>query len=66
MELSTMPLPRPAVFSGIVTAMETPQSAVGHFFPLSLVTIPQVFLKVSSAQFLLVSKVVNKSWTLCS
>ena len=34
MELSTMPPPRPAVVSGIVTAMETPQSAVGHLFSL--------------------------------
>ena len=32
---------------------------MAYFFPLSLVTVPEVFASVNSAQFPLVSKVVN-------
>ena len=35
------------------------QSAIGQFFPLSLVTVPEVFAKVNSVQFLLASWVAN-------
>ena len=39
----------PAIVSGIVT-WDAP-SAIGQFFSLYLVTVPEVFAKVNSAQF---------------
>ena len=38
----------PTIVSGIVTRY---RSAIGQFFSLSLVTVPQVFAKVNSTQF---------------
>ena len=49
----------PAIVSGIVTG-DAPVSYWSIFF-LSLVTVPEVFAWVNSAQFLLVSKVANVS-----
>ena len=49
----------PAIVSGIVTG-DAPVSYWPIFF-LSLVTVPEVFAWVNSAQFLLVSKVANVS-----
>ena len=49
----------PAIVSGIVTG-DVPVSYWPIFF-LSLVTVPEVFAWVNSAQFLLVSKVANVS-----
>jgi len=40
---------RPASVSGIVTGGDA--SAIGQFLPLSLVTVPEDFSKVHSAQF---------------
>ena len=50
---------RPAIVSGFVTA--TRPSAIGQFFSLSLVTVPEVFAKFNSVQpvTLLVSKEAN-------
>ena len=31
--------------------LETRWSAIGQFFPLSFLTVPEVFAKVNSAQF---------------
>ena len=48
---------RPAVVSGIVIG-----DALVSYWPIfspSLVTVPEVFANVNSAQFLLVSKVAN-------
>ena len=39
---------RPAIVSGMVTW--NARSAIGQFFPLYLVTVPEVFAKVNSAQ----------------
>ena len=47
----------PQVFLGRL--LGTRRSAIGQFFSLSLVTVPDVFAKVNSAQFPLVSKVAN-------
>ena len=50
-----------AIDSSIVTG-DAPQGAgqlLANLFPLSLVTVPEVFANVHSAQFALVSKVVN-------
>ena len=41
---------RPAIVSGIVKGMRW--SAIGQFFPLSLVTVPEAFAKHNSDQFL--------------
>ena len=41
---------RPAVVSGIVTG-DAPVSYWPTVFPLSLVTVPEVFAKANSAQF---------------
>ena len=49
----------PAIVSGIVTG-DAPVSYWPIFF-LSLVTVPEVFARVNSAQFHLVSKVANVS-----
>ena len=48
---------RPVIASG------TCRSAIGHFFPLSLVTVPEVFANVNSFQFPSVSKVANEKTT---
>ena len=47
----------PAIVSGIVTG----DTAVSYWpiFPSSLATVPEVFAKVNSVQFSLVSKVTN-------
>ena len=39
---------RPAIVSGMVTW--SARSAIGQFFSLYLVTVPEVFAKVNSAQ----------------
>ena len=49
---------RPAIVSGIVTG-DAPVSYWPIFLP-SLVTVPEVFAKVNSTQFPLVSKLANK------
>ena len=41
---------RPAIVPGIVTG-DAPLSYWPNFFPLSLVTIPEVFAKINSTQF---------------
>ena len=42
---------RPATVSGIITD-DAPVSAIGRFFPRPfIVTVPEVFAKVNSAQF---------------
>ena len=41
---------RPAIVPGIVTG-DAPLSYWLNFFPLSLVTVPEVFAKVNSTQF---------------
>ena len=47
-----------SIFSGIVIGDRSSQRLV-NFFSLSLVTVPEVFAKVNSSQFPLVSKVAN-------
>ena len=49
----------PQLFLG--SLLVTRRSAIGQIFFLSLVTVPEVFAWVNSAQFLLVSKVANVS-----
>ena len=49
----------PQLFLG--SLLVTRRSAIGQFFFLSLVTVPEVFAWVNSARFLLVSKVANVS-----
>ena len=41
---------RPAIYSGIV-AVDAPVVSYWPIFSLSLVTVPEVFAKVNSAQF---------------
>ena len=48
----------PQLFLGWL--LGTRWSAIGQFFSLSLVTVPEVFAKENSAQFPLVSKLANK------
>ena len=43
--------------------MQTRQSAIGQFFSLSPVTVPEVFARVDSSTLLLVSKVANGVFT---
>ena len=42
-----------------LTSFRVSRSAIGQFFFLSIVTVPEVFAKVKLAQFLLASKVTN-------
>ena len=39
----------------VESLLETRQSAIGQFFPLSLVTVPEVFEKVNFVQFVSLS-----------
>ena len=41
--------------------LETCRSAIGQFFPLSLVAVPEVFTKLTRPSLLAVSKVANSA-----